>query len=169
MIRASSRDIGGPSNVPELPDFADDVVTLLLSRPRTPPPNKPLPIIPFPFSSLLPNTIDDSTLSGPSLRVRPDSPFPFPPSPNSMDDSTLDSPSSLRDPTASPRPTPTLPAENISTGLPKRTHALLELIESERAYASDLALIRDIHLPVALGACFIFLFPSLITRKSPRQ
>ncbi|KAI0343603.1 hypothetical protein BDW22DRAFT_1316527, partial [Trametopsis cervina] len=37
--------------------------------------------------------------------------------------------------------------------MPKRTHALLELLSSERAYASDLALIRDIHIPLALGAC----------------
>lgn len=33
----------------------------------------------------------------------------------------------------------------------KRVHALLELLSSERAYASDLALIRDIHIPLALG------------------
>lgn len=33
----------------------------------------------------------------------------------------------------------------------KRAHALLELLSSERAYASDLALIRDIHIPLALG------------------
>lgn len=33
----------------------------------------------------------------------------------------------------------------------KRNHALLELLSSERAYASDLALIRDMHIPLALG------------------
>jgi hypothetical protein len=33
----------------------------------------------------------------------------------------------------------------------KRTHALHELLSSERAYASDLAFIRDIHIPLALG------------------
>ncbi|KAH7883349.1 hypothetical protein F5I97DRAFT_1939148 [Phlebopus sp. FC_14] len=33
----------------------------------------------------------------------------------------------------------------------KRMHALLELLTSECAYASDLALIRDIHIPLALG------------------
>ncbi|EMD33248.1 hypothetical protein CERSUDRAFT_98842 [Gelatoporia subvermispora B] len=33
----------------------------------------------------------------------------------------------------------------------KRTHALLELLSSERSYASDMALIRDIHIPLALG------------------
>lgn len=38
-----------------------------------------------------------------------------------------------------------------STPMSKRTHALLELLSSERAYASDLALIRDIHIPLALG------------------
>jgi hypothetical protein len=33
----------------------------------------------------------------------------------------------------------------------KRNHALLELLSSERAYASDLALIRTVHIPLALG------------------
>src|SRR6266850_3370052 len=102
-----------------------------LSMPRTPSPDKPLPITPL-----------------------------SPSSPNFTDDSTLDSPS-IRDPTDSPPPSATGPPKVLSTGLTKRTHALLELIESERAYASDLALIRDIHLPVALGTCFLFLFPSL--------
>lgn len=44
----------------------------------------------------------------------------------------------------------------------KRTHALLELLNSERAYASDLALIRDVHIPLALGefsSDFFLLFP----------
>jgi hypothetical protein len=33
----------------------------------------------------------------------------------------------------------------------KRHHALQELLSSERAYASDLALICDVHIPLALG------------------
>ena len=33
----------------------------------------------------------------------------------------------------------------------KRNHVLLELLSSERAYASDLAFLRDIHIPLALG------------------
>jgi hypothetical protein len=33
----------------------------------------------------------------------------------------------------------------------KRHHALHELLSSERAYASDLALIREVHIPLALG------------------
>ncbi|CCO29329.1 hypothetical protein BN14_03338 [Rhizoctonia solani AG-1 IB] len=41
----------------------------------------------------------------------------------------------------------------------KRTHALLELLSSERAYASDLALIRDIFLPLAQGKPTTFPLP----------
>ncbi len=33
----------------------------------------------------------------------------------------------------------------------RRRHALLELLSSERAYASDLALMRHIYIPLALG------------------
>lgn len=33
----------------------------------------------------------------------------------------------------------------------KQKHALLELLSSEKAYAADLALIRDVHIPRALG------------------
>ena len=40
----------------------------------------------------------------------------------------------------------------------KRQHALHQLLSSERAYASDLALIRDIHLRLALGECLILSF-----------
>ncbi|KAI0941508.1 hypothetical protein AcW1_003383 [Taiwanofungus camphoratus] len=43
------------------------------------------------------------------------------------------------------------PLLRTSPVITKRTHALLELLSSERAYASDLALIRDIHIPLALG------------------
>jgi dynamin-binding protein len=53
--------------------------------------------------------------------------------------------------------TPSATASSIS----KRTHALLELLSSERAYASDLALIRDVHLPLALGLCTVCLCISL--------
>ncbi|CUA69991.1 Vegetative incompatibility protein HET-E-1 [Podospora anserina] [Rhizoctonia solani] len=41
----------------------------------------------------------------------------------------------------------------------KRTHALHELLSSERAYASDLALIRDIFLPLAQGKQTHFSLP----------
>lgn len=47
----------------------------------------------------------------------------------------------------------TLPSTLSSTlsGISKREHALKELLSSERAYASDLAFIRDVHIPMALG------------------
>ncbi|KAI0264122.1 hypothetical protein BC834DRAFT_924712 [Gloeopeniophorella convolvens] len=88
--------------------------------PRTPSPDKPLPITP-------------ST-----------------PSANFLEKITLDSVTLIGSEDSPPYST-TLPPKVLSSGRTKRTHALLELIESERAYASDLALIRDIHLPVALG------------------
>ncbi|KAI0701003.1 hypothetical protein C8T65DRAFT_579908 [Cerioporus squamosus] len=50
-----------------------------------------------------------------------------------------------------------LPSVSTSTrssataAMSKRNHALVELLTSERSYASDLALIRDIHIPLALG------------------
>jgi hypothetical protein len=33
----------------------------------------------------------------------------------------------------------------------KRQHVLFELLETERAYSSDMALVRAVHLPLALG------------------
>ncbi|KIM76643.1 hypothetical protein PILCRDRAFT_77630 [Piloderma croceum F 1598] len=63
---------------------------------------------------------------------RPDSPSVIP----SLNDEVASLSTSL---------TPTPPT------MSKRTHALLELLSSERAYASDLALIRDVHIPCALG------------------
>ena len=45
-------------------------------------------------------------------------------------------------------------SNNAMSPLPavsKRNHVLLELLSSERAYASDLAFLRNIHIPLALG------------------
>lgn len=55
-----------------------------------------------------------------------------------------------------PLPEPVLDPEEPKGGassppLTKRQHALHELLSSERAYASDLALIREVHIPLALG------------------
>ncbi|EJD46907.1 hypothetical protein AURDEDRAFT_184148 [Auricularia subglabra TFB-10046 SS5] len=50
--------------------------------------------------------------------------------------------------------TPTSPAPmspSPSTKIAKREHALRELLDTERSYASDLAVIRDVHIPLALG------------------
>ena len=52
--------------------------------------------------------------------------------------------------------------------LSKRTHALLELLTTERAYASDLALIRDVHIPLALGTYLLApLMTPLMTSARP--
>jgi dynamin-binding protein len=101
----------------------------LLSVPRTPSPDKPLPITPLSTSS--PTLVDDTPFESPRLR----------------------------DPLASPSSSATIPCKALTNGTSKRSHALIELIESERAYASDLALIRDIHLPVALGMCHFYFSP----------
>lgn len=54
---------------------------------------------------------------------------------------------------------------NQPTVMTKRVHALRELLSSERAYTSDLALIRDIHIPLALGRShpFIMLYADPLT------
>lgn len=53
-----------------------------------------------------------------------------------------------------------------SPTMTKRKHALFELLSSERAYASDLALIRDIHIPLALGQSSSFNGASASSRSS---
>ncbi|TFY66217.1 hypothetical protein EVG20_g4872 [Dentipellis fragilis] len=73
---------------------------------------------------------------------KPEKPLPLAPEP-SIGGSTL-----VNEPRAS---TSSEPAAAAAKPISKRTHALLELLSSERAYASDLALIRDIHIPLALG------------------
>lgn len=61
-----------------------------------------------------------------------------------------------------PSPTSTIFPKSASTGsLPdhpappytkqKRQHVLLELLNTERAYASDLVLVQSVHMPLALG------------------
>jgi hypothetical protein len=51
------------------------------------------------------------------------------------------------------------PMSTQAPALTKRRHALLELLTSERAYASDLALIRDVYMRLASGES-PFEFPS---------
>ena len=46
---------------------------------------------------------------------------------------------------------PTLTQENVAASTSKRKHALLELLSTERAYAADLALVKDIHIPLSRG------------------
>lgn len=109
------------------------------TRPATPPPldiDDLAAIVedaPLPFHRQRRNFI---TLTGPGLKLAP-KPLPSPPdSPISI---SLDDSHESED-----RPPPPPP-------MSKRQHALLELLSSERAYASDLALIREVHMPLALG------------------
>lgn len=64
-------------------------------------------------------------------------------------------------------PTATVSSTTLSTSstatMSKREHALHELLSSERNYASDLALIRDVHIPLALGHELSIPIPSLAT------
>jgi hypothetical protein len=93
-------------------------------------------------------------LSPTSLAFRPDSP-------ESMSSPEERSPSQVRRESTSSRSVSIVNANSPSSSRPclasqptamtKRQYALHELLSSERAYASDLALIRDIHLPLALG------------------
>ena len=77
-----------------------------------------------------------------ALPLRPDSPFILSP----VDEPTSSS-SSL----------------DQQSPMTKRQHALHELLSSERAYASDLALMRGIHIPLALGKPFFFSFVFQLT------
>lgn len=74
---------------------------------------------------------DEGVLTSKTLPLRPDSPLSL----SLMDDEPASSTSSLAQQPA----------------MTKRQHALHELLSSERAYASDLALIREVHIPLALG------------------
>ncbi|KAG6901685.1 hypothetical protein C0995_009175 [Termitomyces sp. Mi166 len=59
-----------------------------------------------------------------------------------------ESPISIEDENSSSSSSSMAPPQTLMT---KRQHALHELLSSERAYASDLALIREFHIPMALG------------------
>ncbi|TFK22571.1 hypothetical protein FA15DRAFT_671365 [Coprinopsis marcescibilis] len=79
-----------------------------------------------------------------SLAVRPDSPIA----------ASLDARSRVTrksDSSSSTSSGQTPAAVSSKRTMTKRQHALHELLSSERAYASDLALIREVHIPLALG------------------
>lgn len=42
-----------------------------------------------------------------------------------------------------------------SPTMSKRSHALVELLQSERTYSSDLAVIKDLYMPLAIGVLFL--------------
>ncbi|KAF8161375.1 hypothetical protein B0H34DRAFT_700687 [Crassisporium funariophilum] len=81
-------------------------------------------------------------LSQKNLPVRPDSPISL----NLEDDPEAEPVASTSTASSSSAPSVAHPPT-----MTKRHHALHELLSSERAYASDLALIREVHIPLALG------------------
>ena len=93
------------------------------------------PPIPGSFPVRLLDTLDVNFKSKPFVSPRPESPL--------TDRTDEEHPSSS---------SPFLPQSQPPTQpMTKRHHALQELLSSERAYASDLALICDVHIPLALG------------------
>ena len=82
----------------------------------------------------------------------PNKPFPITPSSTSSSPILTDGSSPRSAPPQDPiDPTPPSPTLHLRILPTRLNHALLDLIESERDYVSDLALIRDIYLPIALG------------------
>ncbi|KZT72348.1 hypothetical protein DAEQUDRAFT_31980 [Daedalea quercina L-15889] len=129
-------------DTPDIPADIDDVMPLSHSRSlgslsgmlnsqppsvksgRSQTPDKPLPITPDPSTST-------ATLYDDHDHIHESTPEP--------NDSSFGSDSGL---SSLLKPTATVT---------KRVRALEELLSSERAYASDLAIIRDIHIPLASG------------------
>ena len=107
-------------------------------------------------------TSQGTLLSFQHPELPPDKPLPITPlsttSSTLISVSALDSPS-VRDSLDTPPHSATPSSKVTANGTSKQTHALLELIESERAYASDLVLIRDIHLPPSV--C-VFILPHIL-------
>ncbi|KIJ51253.1 hypothetical protein M422DRAFT_776540 [Sphaerobolus stellatus SS14] len=117
------------------------------------------PVDPGPSSSR-PVTPDHHSPSSPPASTRSRRyallPPPPPPPPEQPTSPPIPVRSPLRPRRKSSSEAPSTPSESLPTS--KRKHALTELLSSERAYASDLALIRDVHIPLALG------FPAPLAR-----
>ncbi|KAG6853668.1 hypothetical protein C0991_002466 [Blastosporella zonata] len=134
-LRPISRSTSGASSMTE-PTTARP---LRPRRPATPPAldiedfasivEEPLPLT-FPLHHQSYTIEESHAVESKTLPLRPESPI-------SIEDENSSSSSSSMAPPQSP--------------MTKRQHALHELLSSERAYASDLALIREVHIPLALG------------------
>ncbi|KIK60802.1 hypothetical protein GYMLUDRAFT_59226 [Collybiopsis luxurians FD-317 M1] len=89
----------------------------------------------FPSIDSLADGLPEDVEVSKALPLRPESPFALSP---------------MEDEAASSSSTSSLGQQSTAT-LTKRQHALHELLASERAYASDLALVRQIYIPLAIG------------------
>ncbi|KAF9047499.1 hypothetical protein BJ165DRAFT_1403203 [Panaeolus papilionaceus] len=92
-------------------------------------------------SSSLPTQQPTAPSLPPSPRI-PSSPSSSPTLPHQQYNSSS--------PPSSPSPPPLAGPQQPTSGYTKRQHALHELLSSERAYASDLALLQEYHIPLAL-------------------
>lgn len=146
-LRPAARSLSNSSTNPSTNTLAPTTSATVrpqgFTRPATPPPldiDDLAAIVedasPLPFQRHHRNFL---ALAGSDLKPRP-KPLPLPP----------ESPISIDTHESEDQPLPPPP-------IPKRQHALLELLSSERAYASDLALIREVHMPLALGRSIITL------------
>ncbi|KAI0800196.1 hypothetical protein C8Q74DRAFT_1313919 [Fomes fomentarius] len=84
----------------------------------------------------------------------PDKPLPLTPQPSDsmpLPLSSVDPEEDNDDETLLPKSMSTSSRSSAPTIVSKRDHALSELLASERSYASDLAVIGDVHVPLALG------------------
>ncbi|KAI0785725.1 hypothetical protein C8Q75DRAFT_722268 [Abortiporus biennis] len=111
----------------------------------------------------------ESTLVNSSFRSNtPDKPLPLPPSP-----SPYSRPVQLQiddDEELTPHLRTQLSSSSLldtPTPVSKRTHALMELLTSERAYCSDLRLLRDMHIPLALGLKSLMSIPPTPPSSGP--
>lgn len=101
----------------------------------------------------------------------PDKPLPLTPQPSDsmpLPLSSVDPEEDDDDETLLPKSMSTSSRSSAPTIVSKRDHALSELLASERSYASDLAVIGDVHVPLALGgSSYLELVPQTYDRPSP--
>ncbi|TFK90241.1 hypothetical protein K466DRAFT_597089 [Polyporus arcularius HHB13444] len=119
--------------------------------PSTDPDGDEMPLLHARSFGSLSGLLDQSLPASSSRRpTTPDKPLPLTPQPSGSMPLSREPEEDDEDtllPSAS-----TCTRSSATAAMSKRNHALVELLTSERSYASDLALIRDIHIPLALGA-----------------
>ncbi|KAI5117982.1 hypothetical protein M0805_009199 [Coniferiporia weirii] len=94
-----------------------------------------------------------------TLSLLDNKPLPIPPN----DDSPVSSPTATISLGTDASETSTVSTLTVAPVITKREHAMKELLSSERAYASDLAFVQNVHIPMALGKSAPFHLPRPIT------
>lgn len=150
----STKSVASVNSIINMYTKRDTIATIRTDKLDPPPERKESPA---PLSVLLeqlalasppikPTNYSESCFS--DLSLLNDKPLPVTPS----DDSPLDSPTATITLENDVSETSTLATlAPTAPTMTKREHALKELLTSEQAYASDLAFIRNVHIPMALG------------------